>query len=183
MVPGRQPAQAELEATEEAFLLSRKTTLNKSSCERARNAAACRFCLARPPWSRTPGPLPAPRHRDRCDQRRQNRDRRHDSRDLWRSGALPACPPGSRLLGCCLWFPATVSLPATRHRLGSPVPRWYPGARCKQRAGGQVRAIRVSTPRHTGSQPQVSRAPLQSQYSMAITTQICSSGPQLRRTH
>jgi hypothetical protein len=40
-----------------------------------------------------------------------------------RPGALPACPPGSRLLGCGPWAPAAGSRPATRHRLGSPVPR------------------------------------------------------------
>jgi hypothetical protein len=39
-----------LEATEEAFLLSGKDTLNDSSWEGAGIAAACRFCPARPPW-------------------------------------------------------------------------------------------------------------------------------------
>jgi hypothetical protein len=39
-----------------------------------------------------------------------------------RPGALPACPPQGRLLGCGPRAPAAGSLPATRHRLGSPVP-------------------------------------------------------------
>jgi hypothetical protein len=42
---------------------------------------------------------------------------------LWRPGALPACPPRSHLLGCGPWAPVAGSRPATRHRLGSPVPR------------------------------------------------------------
>jgi hypothetical protein len=73
-------------------------------------------------------------------------------------GALPACPPGSLPLGCDPWAPAAGSRPATRprHRLGSPVPRQYPDARGWQTHGSQVRAIRVSAPRHTGRQPQVS---------------------------
>ena len=71
-------------------------------------------------------------------------------------GALPACPPGSLPLGCDPWAPAAGSRPATRHRLGSPVPRQYPDARDWQPPGSQVRAIRVSAPRHTGRQPQVS---------------------------
>ncbi len=44
-----------------------------------------------------------------------------------------------------------------------------PGRAVSKRAGGQVHAIRVSTPRHTGLQPQDGSAPLQSQYLMAIT--------------
>jgi hypothetical protein len=60
------------------------------------------------------------------------------------------------LLGCDPWAPAAGSRPATRHRLGSPVPREYPDARGWQAHGNQVRAIRVSAPRHTGRQPRVS---------------------------
>jgi hypothetical protein len=88
-------------------------------------------------------------------------------RTLWRGeGRLAERGAKARDAGGRVAAPGTLSLA----RLGT---RGFhvstPARAVSKRAGGQVRALRVSTPRHTGRQPQVSRAPLQSQYPMAIT--------------